>query len=255
MTPTVQTLHVCPEIHTCAECGKRLTKAEVKRKYRRPAHRLVPDHNVAIMSNPSKMPGFSFGLPALKACPRANGTICKQCYALKGRYIFENVVHAQEVRFAWTVESMRTDDGFQRWIAAMVRCISSTRAEYFRIHDSGDFFNARYASAWLEVCRRCPQKKFWAPTRAYQQPSGSLPMYDPLLAILRQLAALPNVTVRPSALNFGDAAPVVVGLHAGSSAGSDSAPHQCPARYQDNECGECRHCWEAKTLPVNYPIH
>jgi len=39
-------------------------------------------------------------------------------------------------------------------------------------------------------------------------------MSDPLVNVLRILALLPNVTVRPSAVDFGDYAPVVTGLHA-----------------------------------------
>jgi len=143
----------------------------------------------------------------------------------------------------------------QQWIDAMVRCIGSTVSEYFRIHDSGDFFNARYARAWMEVCRLLPRKKFWAPTRSYQQPNGILPIFDPLLAVLREMAQLPNVCIRPSALDFGNAAPIVIGLHAGSTAGNDAEAFQCPAHLQDNECGDCRHCWENKTVSVNYQIH
>src|SRR5260370_39685844 len=87
-----------------------------------------------------------------------------------------------------------------------------------------------YAESWLEVCRRLSTVRFWIPTRAWQQPSGLLPVFDPLLAVLRKLAALPNVTVRPSALNFGDLPPVVAGLHAGSTAEySDIAREkECP---------------------------
>jgi hypothetical protein len=58
-----------------------------------------------------------------------------------------------------------------------------------------------------------------------------LPVYDPLLNILRELAALRNVTVRPSALNFGDLPPLVKGLHSGSTADmrDETKAYQCPA--------------------------
>jgi hypothetical protein len=217
---------------------------------------LVPGTSVSLLSNPSKMPGLSFGLPAHKACPRAFGSICDDCYASKGCYSWDSSKNAQNVRFNWTRDCMRTDEGMDLWVSVMTGAI--LKEEYFRIHDSGDFFNTRYVKAWIRVCRALPATKFWAPTRAWQGgKSGLLPVYDPLLNALRELASLPNVTVRPSALNFGDLPPVVNGLHAGSTAdNSDASIYQCPARAKyDGHCGPCRHCWNAKTESVNYPRH
>jgi hypothetical protein len=139
----------------------------------------------------------------------------------------------------------------------MVAAIVQTECTYFRVHDSGDMFSARYAEAWLEVCIRLPHVKFWIPTRAWQSPSGQLPVFDPLLNTLRKLAQLPNVTVRPSALNFGDHAPQVQGLHAGSTAGMPDIfrARQCPAYAQGGHCGNCRTCWDDKSTPVSYCKH
>src|SRR5215471_11149872 len=71
----------------------------------------VPGTSVRLLTQTSKMPGPSWSLPAHKACPRANGTICDDCYASKGCYAWRTTEHAQSVRFHWTVESMRTADG------------------------------------------------------------------------------------------------------------------------------------------------
>jgi len=220
------------------------------------ARALVPGSTVALLSNPSKMPGKSFGLPARLSCPRANGSICDNCYADNGAYKWRSTKFAQMTRFKWTIESMRTPDGRRAWVYHMICAISGET--YFRIHDSGDFFNVEYAKCWLEVIRALPGTKFWAPTRAWQLPNGVLPVFDPLMGVLRQIAALPNVTVRPSALDFGDLPPVIQGLHAGSSAAMSDASqaYQCPARAKyDNTCGPCRHCWEEKSTPVNYAAH
>jgi hypothetical protein len=150
---------------------------------------------------------------------------------------------------------MRTAEGRQAWIEVLVAAIGDSGTRYFRVHDSGDMFSTAYTE-WLEVCRRLPAIRFWIPTRAWQQPIGPLPVFDPLLTILRQLASLPNVTVRPSALNFGDLPPVVAGLHAGSTA-EVKAPgtRQCPAPQQGGQCGRCRLCWTAKGTPVSYKRH
>jgi hypothetical protein len=200
------------------------------------------------------MPGKSFSLPAHKSCPRAHGDICDNCYAEKGTYTFPSTINAQRVRFDWTVQSMRTPESMAAWVDHMAVAINALRTEYFRVHDSGDMFNAHYAECWYRVAVRCPSKKVWIPTRAWQIPNSVLPVLDPVMTWLRRLAALPNVTVRPSALNFGDDAPIVPRLHAGSTA-ANAAAWQCPAHLQGNECGQCRHCWDAKDEPVSYQRH
>jgi hypothetical protein len=88
------------------------------------------------LSKPSKMPGWSIGLPAkecktggkLQAVP---GSVCFDCYALKGCYVFKVVQDAQYRRLhaikspQW-VEAMATLDQF------------SKKPDVFRWHDSGD---------------------------------------------------------------------------------------------------------------------
>jgi hypothetical protein len=217
---------------------------------------VVPGTTNCLLSDPDKMPGKSYGLPAHLSCPREFGTICKNCYASKGCYCWKGPKAAQMARFKWTIECMRTDAGMDLWVATMVQAL--VKETYFRIHDSGDFFNVRYAMAWLRVCKALPATKFWAPTRAWQGgKSGLLPVFDPLMNVLRQMAALPNVTLRPSALDFGDLPPVVPGLHAGSTADNSSdSVYQCPAKaLYDGHCGPCRHCWDNKSESVNYPKH
>ena len=152
---------------------------------------------------------------------------------------------------------MRTPHGRSEWIECMIGAIRESGCDYFRVHDSGDMFNVAYAQCWLEVCRRLPDVRFWIPTRAWQQPAGLLPVFDPLMGVLRLLANLPNVTVRPSALNFGDYAPQVNGLHAGSTAEMPDVfrARQCPAYEQGGNCGDCRACWDAKDTPIAYCRH
>jgi hypothetical protein len=149
---------------------------------------------------------------------------------------------------------MKTAEGRELWIQTLTAAIAGE--QYFRVHDAGDMFNPAYADSWYQICFRLPETKFWIPTRAYQQAAGPLPVFDPVLNILRKLALLPNVTVRPSALNFGDGAPVVAGLHAGSTAEfTGNGVYHCPAPVQDGDCGDCRQCWEGKHEPVSYSKH
>jgi hypothetical protein len=113
---------------------------------------------------------------------------------------------------------MRSEAGRAQWVADMVAGIRQWGCAYFRVHDSGDMFSVAYAECWHAVCVALPGIRFWIPTRSWQQLKSALPVFDPLLNTLRKLAALANVTVRPCALDFGDLAPVIAGLHAGSTA-------------------------------------
>src|SRR5579863_2846039 len=144
----------------------------------------VPGTTVQLLTATSKMPGPSWSLPAHRSCPRANGTICDSCYASNGCYLYRTTRYAQDVRFRWTVESMRTNEGMRQWVDAMVNAITAVGCQYFRVHDSGDMFSVRYAQAWLAVCRQLPNVRFWIPTRTWQQPSRSLPIFDPLMATM-----------------------------------------------------------------------
>jgi hypothetical protein len=139
----------------------------------------------------------------------------------------------------------------------MISAIEVSGARYFRGHDSGDFFNVAYVEAWVEVCRALPHVKFWFPTREYQTKAAGLFQIiseNPRMTAIRTLAALPNVTVRPSALEISERPPVVSGLAKGSAVDYKNV-FQCPAARQGGFCNECRHCWDNPTQAVSYPLH
>ena len=60
------------------------------------------------LSNPSKMPGHGYALPAyrcrigslLQLVPKA---VCHYCYALRGRYLFPAVIAAMEKRLLFFI--------------------------------------------------------------------------------------------------------------------------------------------------------
>ena len=73
------------------------------------------------LSKPSKMPGWSIGLPA-KECKTGGklqavkGSVCYDCYALKGCYVFKVVQDAQYKRLAAITNPL--------WVGAMALLIS-----------------------------------------------------------------------------------------------------------------------------------
>ena len=102
------------------------------------------------LSKPSKMPGWSIGLPA-KECKtgsklrQVKGSTCYDCYALKGCYVFKVVQDAQYRRLAAVSSS--------QWVQAMAHLINSKKPDVFRWHDSGDVQDLDHLNKIYEVCR------------------------------------------------------------------------------------------------------
>jgi hypothetical protein len=133
-------------------------------------HRVIAIAIAGNLTNTTKMPCKSYGLPALTSCnvgaklAQLDGSICSKCYANgKGNYRFPVVKNAQQRR----LESLTHPD----WVDAMVTLVGDDR--YFRWHDSGDVQDAAHFTNIVAVCRRTRGTKHWLPTRERSSRSGS----------------------------------------------------------------------------------
>jgi hypothetical protein len=114
------------------------------------------------LSNPSKMPGKAYGLPA-KECKTGSklakipGSTCSSCYALKGCYIFPVVQEAQYTRLAAIRHPL--------WVQAMTFHLLHQKADVFRWHDSGDVQDLKHLAKIFKVARLTPNIRHWLPTR------------------------------------------------------------------------------------------
>ena len=192
-------------------------------------------HITGGLSAPSKMPGPAYNLPAADCITGAKlvkvpGSVCAGCYALKGRYRFNNVQSALRRRAA----SLMHPD----WIDAMVALISGH--EYFRWHDSGDIQSVEHLKRIFEVCKRTPDTKHWMPTRE----ARFLRLMDPDI--------IPsNLIIRMSS-HMIDQGPVTFWPWTSTVS---SVTKTCPAQDQGNKCMDCRACWDRKVANVTYPKH
>ena len=209
-----------------------------------------------VLTQTSAMPGSSFSLPARRTCPGAlvaPHSVCAVCYADdRKRYRWKAVKRAQVERLSWTIDTLRTG----AFVPAVIGHILTRPEPYVRLHDAGDFFSPPYVEAWVEISRALPRMRFWAPTHSWAIDGHARADNDPLLVSLRRLAALPNVTVRPSALFIGDDPPVITGLAAGSSVTTDPSRASCPKFLRrPPACGDCRRCWDEPLVSVTYLKH
>lgn len=197
------------------------------------------------LSEPSKMPGWSFSIPAEKCLTGAKlrqvkGSVCSTCYALKGRYSFGTVKLALMRRFDKL--------NHPQWVKAMAFLLNVKEGSgFFRWFDSGDIQSQEMLQKIVDVCNLTPDVSHWLPTREY----GIIAAY------LNSGKTFPNnLNVRVSAYMNDGPPPVSFAKRFSLTTSSTSKNNfTCPAPTQDGKCGSCRACWH-KTVPnVCYQKH
>ena len=201
------------------------------------------------LSQPSKMPCYSWGLPAA-ACnigsklAKQEGTVCSTCYALKGRYKFRNVQTALQRR----LDCYRALTPNQ-WASHMIDLLDTLEREpfgsgFFRWFDSGDLQDVEMLRAIAEIARGTPDIQHWLPTRE---------RYVVKQLTRRQEPA--NLVIRVST-NFIDHLPrQEAPRHPQSAVVTDMTGVNCKAYNHDNQCGTCRDCWDPFIPLITYKLH
>lgn len=197
------------------------------------------------LSNPSKMPGRAYSIPASRCnvgskLAKVKGSVCEGCYALKGMYRFGNVQSALEKRYQSLADV--------RWVNSMALLISNQSKDYFRWHDSGDIQSIDHLHKIVQVCKLTPDTKHWLPTREYKIVEEYIDQYG----------SLPdNLIVRLSAHKVDFPAPSKLAKRLGVQTSSvvTSKDFTCPSSKQGNKCLECRACWDKSIANVSYSKH
>ena len=197
------------------------------------------------------MPCHGYSLPATE-CKRGSilrklkNSVCSGCYALKNRYMFSNVQNAMHKRLDALLSDTYT------WQRLLTELISrKEKSGYFRWHDSGDIQNPEHLSAINNIAFALPNIKFWIPTREF--------------SIVKEWAktneTAPNLIIRISANLIGQTlrrpsidSPNITTSSVGA-AQSLANNQNCPASQQDNQCKNCRACWDLQVPNVNYIQH
>lgn len=198
------------------------------------------------LGNPSKMPGKAYGIPAI-ACnvgailAKLKGTVCHDCYALKGNYTFPSVTKSQQKRLASLYHA--------QWVEAMVKQILHSKDEWFRWHDAGDLQSMKHLLNILDVARRTPKVKHWIPTKEAKLMQDFAKTYG--------MDTIPdNVIIRISGTKVNGGAtkrwPWTSTVHDDSSL---SVGEVCGAYTREGKCGTCRMCWNKEVTNVSYPKH
>jgi hypothetical protein len=205
------------------------------------------------LSNCTKMPGYSYGLPTIDCnvgskLREVSGSVCERCYAHdRGHYQYDSGKIARERR-AKSLED-------PRWMEAMTTLINNYKKP-FRWHDSGDVQSLLHLVMIVGVAKRTPDVQHWLPTKEKRIVKSFLDVFKTFP---------PNLNVQMSGYMV-DGPPVNMGEH------SDAVSHHitytktsaegfmihksyvCPVEVEgaiSSSCAEaeCYACWD-KSVPV-----
>ena len=200
------------------------------------------------LSNTSKMPCYSFNLSALDCktgskLAQVKGSVCDGCYALKGNY------HRYKLPLKLQPKTDKISNPL--WVEAMAYLIkhqgNKKDKNFFRWHDSGDIQSLEHLRKIVKVCELTPTVKHWIPTREYKIEKMYLDIHGKFPS---------NLTVRLSAHMIDEKAPKIDGCQS-STVNQDKTPigTQCEAFKQNNECRDCRLCWDDSKQNISYKYH
>jgi len=108
-----------------------------------------------------------FSLPRYKTCPGKTPLCSRYCYAEQPEKFRGSVVYSRNKNLAWT---LRSD-----FVSVLSRTINSMELDWFRIHESGDFYSQSYFEKWIEIAKLCPKTKFLAYTKNWMLNVKGLP--------------------------------------------------------------------------------
>ena len=222
-----------------------------------------------LLSKPSKMSAAtSFSIPA-QLCitggklAKIEGTVCFDCYALKGAYIWAPVQKALNYR----LDKLNAPE----FVTEMVAELNKKRAKLHRWFDSGDVHSVAHCLKIIAVCKLTPHKRHWIPTKERGIWEQALKMESlPDNAVVRYSAhkvdaAPPAKWENSSAVITDISKPIgklceafrtkkngaMISLEEYKTAKAEKKLGKIGLGF----CGDCTACWSPDVKTVSYPKH
>ena len=216
----------------------------------------IAKDKVGGLSNTSKMPCYSWGIPTRycrrgKELQKDKSSICGSCYAMSGAYLWKPVDNAYTRRYeAW--RNLPREE----WIDSMVTILNSSAVKkrgHFRWFDSGDVQSLSMLRDIVEICRQTPHIKHWVATREYQ-------IHKDLLSSIDTIPN--NLVIRQSndKIDQLDRDNISEDVHQSVTISDRSVKlskkqFTCPSLLQDGKCLDCRACWNPRVKTIAYVKH
>ena len=198
---------------------------------------------VGSLGKPSKMPCPSYNTPATlcvmgSRLRKIKGSTCHKCYAMRGNYVRPNVKTGLKKRF----DAFKKNN-FVKGMSLMINRYSA-KSGYFRWFDSGDLANTDMLKKIVMICENTPKIKHWLPTREVKI----------VLDYLKEKEFPKNLLVRVSAPMI-DGKPLKFRWTSTVHHKKKPTGRDCPSRFQENKCMDCRACWDRRIKNVSYHKH
>lgn len=216
------------------------------------------------LSTPSKMPWFGWSISAYDCITgsklrEVEGSVCEDCYACKGQYVFKTCRIAHDRR-----KNCLDDPRFvEAFILVLTKLYERTRKTYklrgkvvkenrFRWHDAGDLQSVEHLQMIVDIALATPFITHWIPTREFGIVNEWLKGHEegfPDNLVVRMSAPMKHEVFnhQPMGLPFS-----TVGVSEEVMLLSDIK--DCPANDNGNKCGDCNQCWN-KNNNINYRLH
>ena len=219
---------------------------------------------VELLSKPSKMAEYGFNMPATRCkagskMAKIKGTVCHDCYALKGRYTFPNVQNTLEKRYQFAINS-------PYFVDVMTYVINKRSKKKFRWFDSGDLQSETMLGHICQIAYNTPHLEHWLPTKEWRivkrfvEDGGKFPS---------------NLCVRVSGLykdggpprgfaeDYGVTTSDVLNSKDFDKLIQKDSMVKCPSskvmmyhgKSTKNMCRDCKACWSNKVKNVTYRFH
>lgn len=220
----------------------------------RPTIAFSSEEAIGGLSYTSKMPGPSYSLSAHRCKTGAKlaqdpKSPCASCYAMRGRYVFPNVVNAHERRYA----ALSRPD----WLHHMVRAIENACEQtvpYFRWFDSGDVQSVQMMNNIISIAQELPHIRFWLPTQEWEFLDRTY--FIPRNLVIRLSCRKRGINVtRPNWPTTSSVAHFSKPKLEQATQNQSADAWVCPAKLQSNTCGACRACWKPSIKHIIYPQH
>jgi len=207
---------------------------------------------VAISGGNDKMKLPTWSIPRGETCPGKTPLCDKYCYANKAELMrskHDGSVLASRRRNLYS--SMQPD-----FVKNMVKVIKDKGHPYFRIHESGDFYNKAYRNKWYEIIRQCPEVKFLAYTKMCSWDWKNKP---------RNLNVFCSIWPDSTPAQKKSSLPKAYCIDAGGMKipqyNYENDGLLCPEQTYDKDndefhasCDKCKYCWEEQK-PVLFELH
>lgn len=176
-----------------------------------------------------------FNLPTVKTCPMATEACKAFCYAAKAERMYPNVLPSRTNNF----EASRSESFVQDMIEAINKLNKNNKYQYFRIHESGDFYNQKYLDKWFDIAKHNSDIHFLAYTKSHHLDFSNKP---------------DNMTVRYSIDETTKQARIDMPLAIVKTPNQENRNKKTFDCIPGMKCHECRVCWTS-SIDVAFKLH